>query len=109
MAECINDCSDGLSRLYAQEYQVLPYVYTHLVSLACTIFLLAHAFLKGLYFEPSASLTFGLLMPLTSFVLLTLTVLGLLQIGSILANPLGPNREAFAVCLFINFTCTTSL
>ena len=41
--------------------------------------------------------------------LLATTYLGLLLIGSLLANPLGPNRESFAVCHFINYTCTSSL
>jgi len=48
--------------------QVLPYIYTHLVSISCTIFLVGNAFLKGLYFEPDASLTFGLALPLASIV-----------------------------------------
>jgi hypothetical protein len=109
MAELINDCGDGLSRLYAQEYQVLPYIYTHLVSSACAMFLLGHAFLKGLYFDVDASYTFGLVLPCCSIFLMAMTVLGLLQIGSLLANPLGPYRESFAICHFVNYTCSTSL
>ena len=52
---------------------------------------------------------FGLVVPLTSILLLSMTVLGLVLIGSVLANPLGPNRESFAVCHFVNYTCTSSL
>ena len=43
--------------------------------------------MTGLYFEPTASLTFGAVLPLTSLVLLMMTVLGLLQIGSLLVRP----------------------
>ena len=63
----------------------------------------------GLYFEQDASYMFGLVVPLTSILLLSMTVLGLVLIGSVLANPLGPNRESFAVCHFVNYTCTSSL
>jgi len=108
MTETITAIGTGLARLYAQEYQVLPYIYTHLVSISCTIFLVGNAFLKGLYFEPDASLTFGLALPLASILLMTLTILGLLEIGAILANPLGPNKEAFAICHFVNYACSAS-
>mmetsp|Transcript_46545 Transcript_46545/g.129334 ORF Transcript_46545/g.129334 Transcript_46545/m.129334 type:complete len:302 (+) Transcript_46545:1618-2523(+) len=39
---------------------------------------------------------------------MTLTILGLLEIGAILANPLGPNKEAFAICHFVNYACSAS-
>ena len=81
---------------------MLPYIYTHLVSMACCVYLVVLAALKGLYFEPDASPVYGLLVPCASILLLTTTYLGLLLIGSLLANPLGPNRESFAVCHFIN-------
>ena len=37
--------------------QVLPFVYTHMVSLSCTIYLCGSAFLKGLEFTQDASYT----------------------------------------------------
>lgn len=98
----ITSAASALSRIYAQEYQVLPYIYTHLVSLACAVYLVTVAFLKGLFFEPSSTFVFGLLLPLTSITLTAMTVLGLLEIGALLANPLGPHRESFAVCHFVN-------
>ena len=39
---------------------------------------------------------------------MTLTILGLIEIGAILANPLGPNKEAFAICHFVNYACSAS-
>ena len=90
-------------------FTVLPYIYTHLISFSCVIYLVGIAFLKGLYFTPEVSPIFGLVLPLVSMLLLTVTVLGLVIIGALLANPLGSNRESFAVCHFLNYTCTSSL
>ena len=50
MMSAIGGIGAGLARLYAEEYQVMPYVYTHLVSLSCFLYLLGWAFLKGLLF-----------------------------------------------------------
>ena len=80
--------SISIKRLFAYRYQVLPYIYTHLVSPACAVYLVTVAFLKGLFFEPSSTFVFGLLLPLTSITLTAMTVLGLLEIGALLANPL---------------------
>ena len=62
MGELITGIGSGLARLYSQEYQVLPYIYTHLVSLSCFTYLTLAAFLKGLHFEPGKSWTFGLMV-----------------------------------------------
>ena len=72
---------DALKALYAYSYQVLPFIYTHLVSLSCTIFLLVNAFLKGMNFHPESSYTFGLFLPAAYVLLTTLTVYGLLEVG----------------------------
>ena len=87
---------------------MLPYIYTHLVSTACTIYLILHAIVKGLAFDAGATLVEGLLLPAVETALLSLTVLGLLLIGNLLANPLGQNKESFAVCHFVNYACTSS-
>ena len=50
--------------------QVLPYIYSHLISMSCTIYLCVSSFLKGLAFSPDASYAFGLCLPLTSTCLL---------------------------------------
>jgi len=83
--------------------------HTHLISTSCALYLVGIAFLKGLHFTPASTLHFGLVLPLMSITLLGITVLGLVVIGAILANPLGSNRESFAVCHFLNYTCTSSL
>ena len=137
---------------------MLPYIYTHLVSLACAIYLIVSAIIKGASATPALDgQTTALHAPLLqtshplaspllsshtpahplplpdvcaqqastssrtpptclasssrspSILLLSMTVLGLVLIGSVLANPLGPNRESFAVCHFVNYTCTSSL
>ena len=44
----------SVKRLFTYQYQVLPFVYTHLVSLCSVVYLMFHAFLKGLHFEPDA-------------------------------------------------------
>ena len=64
-----------------------PFIYTHLVSLSCAIFLIGNAIIRGLYFQEDASIAFGLVLPLMSMFLMTLLILGLLEIGAILANP----------------------
>ena len=79
------------------------------MSSACIIYLLAFAVLKGLYFDPLSSYTFGLVLPCLSIVLLTMILYGLLLIGNLLANPLGPNKESFAICHFVNFVVVSSL
>ena len=49
--------------------QVLPFIYTHLVSLSSTLFLAFSAFLKGLYFTPAVGYLFGLSLPLCSMLM----------------------------------------
>ena len=71
--------------------------------------MLANAFIRGLYFDPESSYMFGLVLPSLSTFLLTMTVYGLLLIGNLLANPLGPNKESFAICHFVNFVVVSSL
>ena len=77
--------------------QVLPFIYTHLVSLMCTLYLLFNAFIKGVYFEPGASYTFGLILPLCSMLTTTLAVFGLLEVGDTILDPFGCDPEDFTV------------
>ena len=53
LIEHIRNAGSALSRIYAQEYQVLPYIYTHLVSLACAIYLIVSAIIKGASATPA--------------------------------------------------------
>tara|TARA_B110001452_G_scaffold67441_1_gene54283 strand:- start:173 stop:2179 length:2007 start_codon:yes stop_codon:yes gene_type:complete len=109
MTRLINELSDALHELELLEYQVLPYIYTHLVSLSCMIYLVASAFIKGAQCEVDESKFTSILLPSLAVLLQTITVIGLLEIGAILANPLSPAKEAFAICHLLNFTCANSL
>ena len=40
----------------------------------------------------------GIALPAVALLLQTITVIGLLEIGNILANPLSPAKEGFAIC-----------
>ena len=62
--------------------QVLPFIYTHLVSLSSTLFLAFNAFLKGLYFTPQAGYLFGLTLPLCSVLLQMFAIFGLLEVAA---------------------------
>ena len=84
------------------QYQVLPFVYSHMVSMCCTAYLLSSSFVKGLYFSPDATLTFGLFLPLSAVCLSTVSVLGLIETGSAIANPFGSDPEDFTVSHFVH-------
>ena len=105
----ILDVGQAAKRLHAYTYQVLPFIYTHLVSLMCTLYLLFNAFIKGLYFEPEASWTFGLILPLCSMLTTTLAVFGLLEVGDTILDPFGCDPEDFTVLHFIEWTISSSL
>ena len=109
MTKLINELSDALHELELLEYQVLPYIYTHLVSLSCMIYLVVSAFIKGAQCESSEPLSTSIVLPTFAMLLQTITVIGLLEIGAILANPLSPAKEAFAICHLLNFTSANSL
>ena len=105
----IMEVGKAAKRLHAYTYQVLPFIYTHLVSLMCTLYLLFNAFIKGLYFAPEASLTFGLLLPLCSMLTTTLAVFGLLEVGDTILDPFGSDPEDFTVLHFVEWTMSSSL
>ena len=77
---------DAVKRIYIQTYQVLPFIYTHLVSFSCAVYLVINAFIKALYFQPDATITFGLVMPLLNVFTSTLTIFGLLEVGDTLTT-----------------------
>ena len=87
-AEVVN-IGNSIKRLYAYAYQVLPFIYTHLVSASCTLYLMFNAFLKGLAFQPGETITFGFAMPLCNVFLTTLAVFGLLEVGDTILDPFG--------------------
>ena len=68
-----------------------------------------NAFVKGLYFLPDASYTFGLILPMCSMLTTTLVVFGLLEVGDTILDPFGADPEDFTVLHFIEFTISSSL
>ena len=101
----VGDC---VKRLYAHAYQILPFIYTHLVSLSCTIFLACNAFIKGLYFQPEVSYTFGLWLPCLNITITTLTIFGLLEVGDTILDPMGTDPEDFAIVHLVEWTIQAS-
>ena len=73
-----------------------------MISLVSTLYLLTFAVLKGAEFSPDASIAFGLVFPLLSLSLVTLSCVGLLEVGSTMANPWGGELEDFAVFHFVD-------
>ena len=88
--------------LYAYHFQVIPYVYTHMISLVSALYLVTYAVLKGTAFTPDSSLAFGLAFPFLSLLLMTISCIGLIEVGSTLANPWGGEFEDFCVLHFID-------
>ena len=105
----INEVANCVKRLYAYSYQVLPFIYTHLVSAAAAAFLLFNAFIKGMYFTPEATYTFGLWMPVGHVLLTTFATFGLLEVGSTIMDPFGKDPEDFAITHLVEWTAVASL
>jgi hypothetical protein len=105
----VQKMGDCVKRLFAYQYQVLPFVYTHLVAACCTLYLMANAFVKGLQFEPKQSITFGCVLPLCSIIILICAIFGLLEVGDTILDPFGVDAEDFAVLHFVESTVVSSL
>ena len=95
----------SMAALYAYHFQVIPYVYTHMISLVSALYLCSYAVLKGTAFAPGTSVALGLVFPLLSLVLVTISCIGLIEVGSTLANPWGGELEDFAVFHFVDSAC----
>ena len=104
----IHEICMSFKSLYAMSFQVLPFIYTHLVSLAASTFLLANAFIKGMYYTPDASYAFGVVLPATNIMLMAVTIFGLLEVGDTVVDPFGNDPEDFAVIHFIEYTAVSS-
>jgi len=105
----VQKVGDSIKRLFSYQYQVLPFIYTHLVSLSSTLFLAFSAFLKGLYFTPTAGYLFGLSLPLCSVLMQVIAIFGLLEVGDTILDPFGKDPEDFAVLHFTECTIISSL
>ena len=88
---------------------MLPFIYTHLVSASCTLYLVFNAFLKGLEFGPDESPVFALVLPMCNVFLTTLAVFGLLEVGDTILDPFGNDPEDFAIIHLVEWTAVASL
>ncbi len=68
-----------LNSLYAYQHQVIPFVYSHLVSLACFVYLTFLGIEKGARFTPDSGYAFGAAVPCASFFIALVTTLGLVE------------------------------
>ena len=87
----------------------MPFVYSHLVSLCCGIFLVGDCLVNALKFNPDASIMFGLVLPSLGSTLLTFSIFGLLEIGCALANPFGMDLEDFTICTIVEACAKSGL
>jgi len=97
-----------LNSLFAYQYQVIPFVYSHLVSAGSFLYLLGLAVLKAAALTPDVDLLSGLVLPLLSFLIAVITTIGLIEIGQAIANPWGIDPEDFAVPKFLQVTAKAS-
>jgi hypothetical protein len=104
----INNVSVSIKRLFAYRYQVLPYIYTHLVSLSCAIYLFRSTFLAGLEVTPDSSSTFGLILPATEVIGQIVATFGLIEVGETILDPFGSDPEDYALLHFVEVTAVSS-
>ena len=104
MSEEVLKSRSLLAALFAYQYQVIPFVYAHLVSLGSFVYLLGVAIVKGVKCTPGSPYLSGLVLPMLSFVLMVVLTVGLIEIGQAIANPWGTDPEDFAVPTFLHTT-----
>jgi hypothetical protein len=90
-----------IKKLFGYRYQVLPFIYTHLVSALSTFYLFVTAFLKGLHFGPGVPVVTGLVLPLIGLLIAILSTYGLVEVGSTILDPFGDEPEDFALTHFV--------
>jgi len=108
LTDTIVQLRTSLASLYHYQFQVIPYVYLHVLSFVNAVYLIAYAAHAGLGFHPGASYTDGLLFPLINSFIFVVTTLGLLTVGESLANPFGAGIEDFAVATFLKSCASNS-
>jgi len=97
-----------IKRLFAYRYQVMPFIYTHLVSLCCFLYLITSAFLLGSRFDPGASTLFGFTFPLLILLAQVISTFGLIEVGETILDPFGDDPEDFALLHFVEVTVCSS-
>ena len=89
-------------------HQVLPFIYTHLVSALSTFYLMVTAFLIGLHFEPGEPAVFFICLSLIGLFVAILSTFGLLEVGSTILDPFGEDPEDFALMHFVEYAMGVS-
>ena len=87
--------------LFNYQFQVMPYNYVQLIGSVTTLYLTSYAFHKGCGFVPEATLLNGLAFPLANVCILVMACVGLMTVGTSLANPLGSDTVDFAILTFV--------
>lgn len=100
----ITQLRSHFNALFAYQFQVIPFSYSHLVSAACFFYLLGLCVLKALRFRPEAAVIGGLVLPALSFMIALMVTFGLIEIGQCIADPWGNDPEDFAVPRFLHST-----
>ena len=88
--------------------QVLPFIYTHLVSALSTFYLMVTAFLIGLYFQPGEPVVFTMCLSIIGLFVAILSTFGLLEVGSTILDPFGEDPEDFALTHFVEYSLGVS-
>lgn len=88
--------------------QVLPFIYTHLVSALSTFYLMVTAFLIGLYFQPGEPVVFTMCLSIIGLFVAILSTFGLLEVGSTILDPFGEDPEDFALTHFVEYAMGVS-
>ena len=83
---------------------MIPFAYSHLVSFGSFSYLLFLAVAKAVRFTPEADYLSGLVLPCASFAIMTITAIGLIEIGQAISDPWGNDPEDFAVPRFLHAT-----
>ena len=97
----VSEIGHHIKKLFGYRYQVLPFIYTHLVSALSTFYLFVTAFLKGLHFGPGVPVVMGLVLPLIGLLIAILSTYGLVEVGSTILDPFGDEPEDFALTHFV--------
>ena len=97
----VSEIGHHIKKLFGYRYQVLPFIYTHLVSALSTFYLFVTAFLKGLHFGPGVPVVMGLVLPLIGLLIAVLSTFGLVEVGNTILDPFGDEPEDFALTHFV--------
>ena len=98
----------AISSLYAFQFQVIPFIYTHMISLTVGLYLQCYAATRALLFTPDSDYAFGIVFPLLIVMMITLATIGLVEVGATMSNPFGVDAEDFAVFTFLLTTVQQS-